>query len=599
MPKDSPRRNATGPSDKYAPFAAMFRDGGVAVGISRLEDGCFIDANKAFLRLFRYTRREVIGRTALELGLWPYPEERAELLRRLRRGEAVTGFEARYRRKDGRLGELTIAARIIDLNGTPHMYGMLVDISEHKRLQAALRENEARLRMALSATHLPVFHQDAKLRYTWIANPSMGFQAEEVIGRTDLEILGRVGGAELTRIKRRVLREARGTRAEVWLQRQDRSACYDLNVEPEFDTRGRVVGLLCTALDITERKRAEEALRMQADILASLHEGVNMVDPGGVIRYTNAAFDRMFGYAPGELTGAHVSVLNAEEEDPQRVARAIMAALRQHGRWDGDLKNRRRDGSNFWTHTRIVASTHPKLGKVWVALRRDITELHRARTERDAAQGALERLTEHIQAEAETLRREIAREVHDEIGAALTGIGLRIEAKLLDPGMAERRDLNDLRALRAQVDLALARTRELCSRLRPPILDDLGLVETCRWYLRDWARQTGVKVRSRCTGPTPEPNDELRTDLFRIFQELLTNIARHAGARRVDFALSAGAKAIRLRLQDDGRGFDPSQAKGFGLIGIRERLRRHDGMMYIESTPQGTRTIIKIPLTPP
>lgn len=577
-------------------FDAVFHYSQMAIGISRLVDGRYIDINPAFLRLFGYRRHEVIGRTSKELGLWPRRSERVELIRRLRAGESVTAYEAHFRRRDGGEGQVSISARLIDLDGEPHLVGMLIDITERKRTEAALRESESRLRMALNATHLPVFHQDAKLRYTWIANPAMAYRVEDVIGRTDQDILGRAAGAELMRIKRRVLREAVGARREVWLEGDGAAACFDLIVEPERDDLGRVVGLLCASVDITERKHFEASLRMQADILANLQEGVNLVDGKGFIQYTNAAFDRLFGYAAGELLGQHASVLNAPgESDPEDVARAILGSLQRSGRWTGDLANRRKDGSVFWTRANIAAVRHPTLGRVWVSLQTDITDLRRLRLERDGAHHALERLSDHVQDEVETLRRDIAREVHDEIGAALTGIGMRLEARLCDQGKLERRNLEDLLELRRQVDQALKRTRELCGRLRPPILDDLGLVETCRWYLRDWSRQTGLRVCGRFDKTLADPDDRLRTDLFRILQELLTNVARHAEARRVDVSLKVSGKRLRLRVRDDGRGFAAGKPPGIGLTGIRERLRRYGGRMSIDSGEQGSVVSIDVP----
>lgn len=275
-PPVSARKSAKAPP--AGRFDAVFRHSQMAIGISRLSDGCFVDVNPAFLRLFGYTRREMIGRTSRELDLWPKPSERVELLDRLLKGESVTAFEAHFRRRDGRVGMVSASAVIVDLDGEPHMIGMLIDISERKQVDAALRESETRLRMALKATHLPVFHQDRALRYTWIANPAMGFRVEDIVGRTDREILGDDESAELTRIKRRVLREGRGTRREVWLEREGVASCFDLTVEPEHDDHDRVLGLLFASLDITQRKQHEQALRMRADILANLQEGVNLVD---------------------------------------------------------------------------------------------------------------------------------------------------------------------------------------------------------------------------------------------------------------------------------------------------------------------------------
>lgn len=596
MPPPTRKPRASAPPARPDQFRwhlleAVFEGSHLGIGVSRAADGRFIEVNTAFLRLFGYRREEVLGRTSLELGLWPEPGERAALLERLRAGEVVTAYEARFRRKNGETGYLAVSARMVDWDGDRHMIGILTDITERRRVEAALRDSESRLRLALEATRLLVFRQDQKLRYSWIANPSLGLSGTDIIGRTDAELLGREAAAPLVRIKNRAMRQGRGAREEVWVQRDGQAGCFDLIVEPERDAGGKVVGVLCAAADITERKRAEAELRMHSDILAHLEEGVNLVDGAGVIRYTNPNFDALFGYGRGELIGRHASVLNApDERTPEETARAILAALERDGVWQGEIHNRRKDGAVFWTRANIVTVRHPQLGMVWVSVQTDITALRRLRLERDAAHHALERLTSHVQDEIEDLRREIAREVHDQIGAALTGIRMGLEnlAHAAEPAPA-------LDRLHRLVDRAMVDTRELCTRLRPSTLDELGLAETCRWYLRDWSGQTGIRVASRLARLSVEPADSLRTDLFRVLQELLTNVARHAGARRVSVTLGGSRAGVRLKVADDGHGFTADGKEGFGLIGIRERLRRHGGRMDLDTGPAGTTVIVRVP----
>lgn len=223
----------------------------------------------------------------------------------------------------------------------------------------------------------------------------------------------------------------------------------------------------------------------------------------------------------------------------------------------------------------------------------DITRRKQAEAERDAAYRALGHLADHVQDQMEEQRRELAREVHDQIGATLTGIRMRLDAMLHGPSHAE------LLAIRPLIDQALATTRSLCTQLRPPMLDDLGLAETLRWYARDWTRQTGIRASVRIAALAGEPADPLRIDLFRMLQELLTNVARHAGARRIGVSLTQTRHELRLRVRDDGRGFPPAGADGFGLLGIRERLRRHAGLMHIDSTSRGTRVTLTVPVAQP
>ena len=574
-------------------LARIFAGSHVAIGISRFADGRFVAVNDAFERLFGHKRKAILGRTSLDLGLWPVPEERAQLIEKLRQGEAVQAFEARFRKRSGGTGDLLISASLHDFDGEPHLVGLLTDITDRKRAEREAQVSQAHLNAVLKLSDLLVFHQDRQLRYTWVANPALGVTADDVVGRTDTDMLGSQAARELNAIKRRVLRTGRGERQEARVTRGGYSGFFDLIVEPERAEDGRITGLVGAAANITRRKRAEEQLRLQADILESLEEGVNLVDMQGILRYTNPKFDAMFGYAPGELIGQPVSVLNAPSEaTPEATVHAILRALRRDGRWSGELKNRRKDGSEFWTRGNIVATDHPAYGKVWISVQADNTAIHHAQEERDAAYEALGHLTDHAQDAVEDQRRELAREVHDEIGATLTGIRMHLDI------LAQRECCGEVGDIRVLLDKALQRTRDLCSQLRPPMLDDLGLAETLRWYVRDWSRQTGMRASARIAGLSAEPADPARTDLFRMLQELLTNVARHSGARRVGVSLTVSRGVLQLRVADDGRGFAPDSGAGFGLVGIRERLRRHGGSLRVDSSA-GTAVTLRIPVPRP
>lgn len=219
----------------------------------------------------------------------------------------------------------------------------------------------------------------------------------------------------------------------------------------------------------------------------------------------------------------------------------------------------------------------------------DITHRKRAQAERDEAHRALGRLTDHVQDRIERQRRELAREVHDDIGARLTGIRMRLDALSVRTRDARLDDVL------TDIDQALGATRALCAQLRPPMLDDLGVAETVRWYVRDWSQRTGVTVYVRVTPLRAQPRDPLRIDLFRMLQELLTNVARHAHASRVRVSLAPVRGMLQLRVSDNGKGFAQDAPRGFGLLGIRERLQRHRGSMHLDSTAQGTTIMLRIP----
>lgn len=251
-------------------LASVARCAHVAVGVSRMDDGRFLEVNDAFCRLFRLTREAVIGRTSAALGLWPDRAQRERLLAQIRLHGSVSGFPARYRNQAGEEGQLLVSARIVDGDGTPCLVGFLTEVSDQHELLEGLRTAQGRLGVALRATELLVFAQDRALRYTWAANPALGATEAEVLGRTDAELLGPEVAAPLTAIKQRVLDTGRAERRDVWVANNGQLACFDLVVEPERDAAGRVQGIVCAAMDITQRVTAGGASWPPAPVPAPL-----------------------------------------------------------------------------------------------------------------------------------------------------------------------------------------------------------------------------------------------------------------------------------------------------------------------------------------
>lgn len=455
-------------------FGQLFDATPTPIGISHLPDGRFVEANAAFLALHGYAREEVIGHTSAELRLWDQLDQRERMLALVRQQGRVQNFSYSYRCKSGRVGRALASVDIIELDGEPYLFGVLTDVTQFELAQQARAESETRLQTALKVTQLLVFHQDRRLRYTWIANPVLGLTAAAILGHSDTELLGPDAAAPLVRIKRRVMRTGQGERQEVWVSRDGESGCFDLIVEPQRDPAGCILGVVCAATDITERKHTEQAL----------------------------------------------------------------------------------------------AAAHRRLGD----------------------------LAAHRQDALEAERQRLAQDVHDQLGAALTGIRLKLDALARRPDSGPDVSRREIHAIVALVEQAMVHTREICTRLRPPGLDDLGLAETCRWYLKDWAATTGLRATGRFPRLPGEPDAAARIDLFRILQELLTNVARHSGASLTRVSLCGGTQGLRLRVADDGQGFTPNrEARGFGLAGVRERAGRHGGRVAIDSDATGTRVTVILP----
>jgi signal transduction histidine kinase len=205
----------------------------------------------------------------------------------------------------------------------------------------------------------------------------------------------------------------------------------------------------------------------------------------------------------------------------------------------------------------------------------------------------------------EAERRHIARELHDEVGQALTGLKLLLDMSTRLPAdevTASARKLHDLREAQAMVNELMALVRDLSLDLRPAMLDDLGLLPTLLWHFDRYTAQTPVRVAFKHTGLEGRRfAPEVETAAYRIVQEALTNVARHAGVSEVVVRLWADQETLGVQIEDGGTGFDPEAALAAGattgLAGMRERAVLLGGQLTVESAPlAGTCVTAELPL---
>ncbi len=345
---------------------------------------------------------------------------------------------------------------------------------------------------------------------------------------------------------------------------------------------------------------AEQQMRLQSHVTQHMTEGVLIVSPvTGRILYTNARLDRLLGYPPGQLPGQQVAVLRTgSDTERQALADAIAAALQSRGEWRGALKRRSADGREIWFKALVFELVDEGFGKVWVALHGDPQDRCLAQ---DAPTQTFDplRLSLHIQDSIEAERLAIARDVHDQLGAALTGMRMQLEslAARIQPGAgAVGAELLALADMARTTQLA---ARDICARLRPQLLEDLGLMEACRCYLEEWSQQVGIRARGRFGSPGLQPQTRLAADMFRVLQELLTNVARHSQASEVRLLLCAGRSGYTLRVRDNGHGFLPGQAgQGWGLKGVQERVLQHNGRFQLKAGAKGTQVTVTLQNAP-
>ncbi len=214
-------------------------------------------------------------------------------------------------------------------------------------------------------------------------------------------------------------------------------------------------------------------------------------------------------------------------------------------------------------------------------------------------EASLRRMSSQILTAQEEERARLARELHDDTAQALTSVLVRL--RLLDRSITDERLQGELKELRDLTEATLQGVRRLAIDLRPPMLDDLGLEKALQAHVQDFSRRWPLQATFTC-GNLGHLDPEVELALYRVVQEALANVAKHSGASRVDVRLSRRGRWLRLRIDDDGSGFDldairNSRASGLGLFGMEERLALVGGILRIESAPgRGVRVVAEAPL---
>jgi len=231
----------------------------------------------------------------------------------------------------------------------------------------------------------------------------------------------------------------------------------------------------------------------------------------------------------------------------------------------------------------------------------DITDRKQAEEQLRTSRKQFRSLSAHLESVREEERKSMAREIHDELGQVLTA--LKIDLSSLTEGYTEEQQVlvEKTKSVNELIDMAIETVKRISAELRPPILDDLGIAVALEWQAAEFEKLTQIKCDFSSNPKDIVLDPDLSTAIFRIFQEALTNVVRHADATKVKASLKAEASKVVLRISDNGKGIEKRQIadpKAFGLIGMRERARFWGGEVRVSGAPdKGTAVAVSIPLT--
>jgi hypothetical protein len=353
-----------------------------------------------------------------------------------------------------------------------------------------------------------------------------------------------------------------------------------------------------------EQVRRDEERRENETAFAAMAEGAVITNAAGNILWVNDAFCRIYGYRRDEVIGQNPRILKSGRHDAN-FYRTFWQQLTQTGHWRGEIWNRRKTGEIFPEELSIQALRGPD-GRIrrYISIFSDITERKRNEEELlrhqqrlQESEARLRELAAFLQTVREEERTRIARELHDELGQALTALRidlgwLRGKCGALGAPVPER-----VAAAFGVVEQSIVSLRRISEDLRPAMLDSLGLAAAVEHHVTQFSQRTGIPCRLEMNREEFDLESKLATAVFRIVQEALTNVARHAGASEVSVSIDETDDGIEIAIADNGRGMAPSNKKTFGLLGMRERITILGGTFEIESQPDhGTRISCRLPL---
>jgi PAS domain S-box-containing protein len=565
-------------------------------------DDCVNLANQRMCEMLGFSIDELIGRNVFE-----FIDERdrdtvRDALTRRRSG-LTEQYDLRLRRKDGVVIWTTVSAcPILEGDRYAGALCMTSDITARKQAEEDLRTSQERFILLAKATKDVIYEWDLATNEIWYSEGMCEVYGYSQHGANLDWWLERIHPEDFDRM-RVVASDARAGNSgasEYRFRRAD--GTYADVYGRGFVVRnaeGRAIRMIGAMMDLTEENAARAAMvtsqrRLQA-LFDNALDAILLVNDNGYLIDANPSAEATLGFSIDELK--HMHFMKLVPPTLESGAQQLWRHLRETGRQSTEFSLRRKDGKTIDIEYRAVGDIQPG---VHLAVIRDITDRKRAEIALAENQRRLEVLARQVVQTQEDERARIARELHDEIGQVLTAVNLGLDAvqRIADCGPGASKQVDETRSA---VALAVQQIRDLSLGLRPLILDDLGLVPTLRWYLANQARSTGLTISFSGSLPTNHLAPEIETACFRIVQEAVTNIIRHAHAKNVwvEFQQNASDQ-VSLSVKDDGNGFDPSLALArwdnnsrLGLAGMQERVRILGGKIDIQSRGgQGTQIVV-------
>jgi PAS domain S-box-containing protein len=582
--------------------------------------GRYLDVNRQFEHTFHISREAIAGKTDEDI----FPPEHAAAFRAndlmVLRARVPLQFEEVALQDDGPHTSLVFKFPLHNAEGQTYaICGITADITERKRADEDRRKLLNDRMLLLESTSEGIYGVDLDGRCTFIntaAAKMLGYKPSEVVGKNMHELIHhhRSDGTRYPVNDCRIFQVFRSGRAshvdgEVFWRKDMTSFPVDYSSSPIIEG-GAIKGAVVAFTDITQQQQAEEAIRQAEERYRSIFEnaveGIFRTTIDGKYQVVNPALARLNGFdSPQEMMLAVTDIARQIYVEPGRRDEFIRRMHQEEEVIGFESQIRRKDGSVIWVSENVRA-VRDRSGAI-VGYEGTVENISQQKEAEEQLQQSLDRLrtlSGRLEVVREEERARIAREVHDELGVSLTCLKIdlsRVNAIVGEgEGAKVRRKVSEkIRTMIEEIDRTIIAVQRIVSELRPAVLDDLGLVAAIEWQSQEFQRVTGIACTCTATAEDIEVDPERATAVFRICQEALTNVARHAHASAVRVSLQERAGSLLLSVSDNGRGIpvhkivDP---QSFGLIGMRERAALLGGEVTITGSPEkGTTITMRLP----
>jgi PAS domain S-box-containing protein len=332
-------------------------------------------------------------------------------------------------------------------------------------------------------------------------------------------------------------------------------------------------------IDITEQRNAEEQLRKLSRAVEQSPDAICITEPDGIIEYVNPRTIELTGFTIDELINVNTKIFSSHEKPKEEYAE-LWQTIKSGNVWIGELHNKKKNGELYWEST-TISPIFDNQGRIthFLAIKEDITERKRAETALNKSEEQLRKFASHLQNVREEEKVALAREIHDDLGQIL--VALKIDMGMLKKKVINTNTFSDIEEILPKfenmvvlIDKTIITARRIMNGLRPELLEMHGFIGATKEYLREFEERHHISCEFTCDISNLEMNQQQALSFFRILQEAMNNIAKHANATLVKIQLSKVNNKLIMEIIDNGIGFDINNSgrqDSYGMIGMKER----------------------------